>query len=154
MQLLPPFWSRRIGHPTASRLPLSALLLGYLPAFAIAGRLRVLRTLKTAQARASLPPDQGFSLPFETSFRGRHSWRPYSLRRLRRSALSAVSGVPSQTTGFTWLWLWALLLSVRLSFVRLPSIPNSQFPIPNSSLRSSPRPISIIKLHTLPHFHR
>ena len=60
------------------------------------------RTLKTAQGRASLAPDQG--------------------------ALSA-------------------LLETPLPPYRLP-LPNQFFP------RSSPRPISIIKLHTLPHFHR
>ena len=42
-----------------------------------------------------------------------------------------------------------------LAFARFrPPIAYSLLPIASSLPRSSPRPISIIKLHTLPHFHR
>ena len=55
--LLPPFWYRRFGNPTASRLPSSSL------AFAICAplSLRAIRTLKTAQAGAPSAPDLGAS---------------------------------------------------------------------------------------------
>ena len=129
--LLPPFCFRRFGRRMASRLPQFGVALGFgtlmpctranldaiaaaflamsvrpsygLPtAFRHFGVRNRFRTLKTAQGRASLAPDQG--------------------------ALSALPETP-------------------LPPYRLP-LPNQFFP------RSSPRPISIIKLHTLPHFHR
>ena len=72
-----------------------------------------------------------------------------SLRRLTKTA-----SVAPLTFSLTFLW--------RLSFGSLRCFPPSQASFistlhsPNSTLfsRSSPRPISIIKLHTLPHFHR
>ena len=44
-------------------------------------------------------------------------------------------------------------ISFARGFPRALPVPCSLFPVPFLS-RSSPRPISIIKLHTLPHFHR
>ena len=85
----------------------------------------VFRTLKTAQARDSVSSDQdSFSSLIETLSTS------YTNHWLRDSQVQGLTGPASLTVS-------------RKLFL---------FPVP--FLRSSPRPISIIKLHTLPHFHR
>ena len=101
------------------------------------------RTLKTAQVRISVRPSDLDRLPsilrhsrFLARFRSR-------LRVLTN--LLPVSGfVPSSQVQLP------LPLSLSLLLFLFP-VPSSLFPF---SSRSSPRPISITKLHTLPHFHR
>ena len=105
------------------------------------------RTLKTAQARAlfgltmtSLHPSE--TLPFALA-----SSRPLRRPSLSASHKSSGSGFSFGIPGFR---------SLPPPTSRLASTFPSPFcllPIP-SSLRSSPRPISIIKLHTLLRFHR
>ena len=84
------------------------------------------------------------------------------LRPTKTSLLSPSKLLPSLYTNLTGFELGPgfvpCFLSVRSRWTLLPPFPafNSQFSFPFSQflLRSSPRPISIIKLHTLPHFHR
>ena len=81
----------------------------------------------------SLPPDQGVRSSFETPHK--------SVLPGFRSAFGSDPGLSFQ-----------LRSSLCLPFHTLSC---SLLPTPYSLLlRSSPRPISIIKLHTLPHFHR
>ena len=84
------------------------------------------------------------------------------LRPTKTSLLSPSKLLPSLYTNLTGFELGPgfvpCFLSVRSRWTLHPPFPafNSQFSFPFSQflLRSSPRPISIIKLHTLPHFHR
>ena len=87
-----------------------------------------------------------------------------SLRRLTLAtplrSLKPLSASSSQIPGLRFLSRLSpfafgpLLPSPFGPFSSFPT-PYSSSPVPFSlSLRSSPRPISIIKLHTLPHFHR
>ena len=107
-----------------------------LSAFAFASAAPGFRTLKTAQVGASLAPDHGAHfLLWHSSFSQISLWGHVLVLR-SRFALAPLSQY--------------LRSCFRLRFSC------SLFPWPCSPLspRSSPRPISIIKLHTLPHFHR
>ena len=112
--LLPPFFLRRIGHTTASRLPLKDFASGFAPS----------------------KPHRLVSLPLsdQDSFRS----PSHSLTNFLRGFGSGLR-----------------FRFPPLAFARFRSpIAYSLLPIASSLPRSSPRPISIIKLHTLPHFHR
>ena len=119
------FCRRRFGNTTASRLPSSST--DRSPGFAPGVlTLRVFRTLKTAQVGGFDSPDQGSPSPPST-----------------------LSHNPSLGFGSG--------LSFRFSSLRsrFGSFSYSLLPFPYSlSPRSSPRPISITKLHALPRFHR
>ena len=74
----------------------------------------------------------------------------FPLTKILPHLLSKLSLLPTQTTGFGIPRFKVSLDQLRSRFPASSSC--SLFPVP--FLRSSPRPISIIKLHTLPHFHR
>ena len=123
---LPPFFLRRIGHTTASRLPLKDY----------ASEIAFCFPLRPASGFAPSKPHRLVSLPLsdQDSFRS----PSHSLTNFLRGFGSGLR-----------------FRFPPLAFARFRSpIAYSLLPIASSLPRSSPRPISIIKLHTLPHFHR
>ena len=114
--------------------------------FSFAYQLQAFAPSKPHRSLRSVPPDQGFpSLSFDIQasaftfprFRFRFSQTLFGFRPAFSFASQSLTSARSRSLPV----LTVLLLPTDYSLLPL-------FP------RSSPRPISIIKLHTLPHFHR
>ena len=148
---LPPSSSRRFGHRTASRLP-SEVLASALRQF---DRRSVFRLplealqLKALTHRVSHPQNRtGWISVARLTLTGFLNPLTFPLPR----SLSLASPRPHKSLfGFSFR-SWFQFASLRSRF---GSLSYSLLPVPYSLFsRSSPRPISITKLHTLLRFHR
>ena len=80
------------------------------------------------------------------------SW--YRQSAVTHGLLTSLFGFRLQLLGFAPSKPHRLEFPFRLTMASGPLLHTLRFLIFNQFIRSSPRPISIIKLHVLPHFHR